>query len=386
MLGVIMGVVGGLTGFTYMVPPLQNAIQKQLNSIFPNAPLPVRQLLTLRLTWDYSDEWFKERMAEIGYSSETADQYLQAYRFYPTATDIISLTTRGALWESSQRDWPNMFEPPDVAVEWAERAGLSRDILSKYWFAHFTQPSWFRLRDMYFRGLIPDDVMDGALEYQGYSEYWRPYMKQVMEATPTRVDVRRMHKMGVISDDEVYKYFRWRYYGDYEARSLQQWVIEYNRQSKETETDEFRTLTRSLIEKAYEDKLVNRDTASQMLQNIDYRPQDANLILQMVDYDLEKDRTDTQIDYLEQAVKGGKITLDEAIVKLNEMNLPSERITYLNQRWQDELEQKVEIPSKSDLGDMLANGIIGKDDYRDLMRKHGYSDKHINWYLQLVGA
>lgn len=385
-LGMVLGLIGGVTGAVFQIPPIGNYITKETNSLFPNAPLPVNQLLTLRMTWGYSDDWFKSRMAELGYSSEVADQYLQSAQFYPTPQDIISLTTRGALWESSQEKWSEMFKPPDVAVQWAKKAGLSEDVLSKYWFAHFSQPSWFRLRDMYFRGIISDDVMDDALEYQGYSEYWRPKLKKVMQAVPTRTDVRRMHKLGIISDEDVYKYFKWRYYSDEDAKALQQWVIQHNKQSNETNADQYRNMTRTMIEDAYKDHIIQRDKALKMLQNINYSKSDAELILQMDDYEMKKEEIDTKLDYLREAVKNGKLDINEAITKMNEMGLPAYRQEYLKQKWLRESQSNVEIPSKSDLMDFLKKQIIDKDTFKDLMRKHGYRDSHIDWYIKSMGV
>jgi len=386
MLGVVLGFLGGIMGLKYSIPPLSNFIDQKLNEVWPTGIQDVTTLVTLRMRQHITTEKYHELMKKHGYSEGVADAIYKTYEFFPSPTDIMSLTDRGALWESSMEKWPQMFEPPAIAVEWAKKANVPKEVLSKYWFAHYTQPDFFRIRDMYHRGLIDKDIIDGVMEYQGYSEYWRPKLIEVLTLPPTRTDIRRMHKLGVITDDEVREYYRWQHYDERTVENLTQWTVEYNRQTTETKDDEYRDLTRSMIEHAYEDNLITRPKAIALLQEINYREEDAELILSIIDYDRERKEIDEQIDYITEAVRGGKTTVEDAIVELTKLNLPSDRITYLSNKLQRIVDTKVSIPSKDDLKMFLQMGIISEGEYRYLMRKHGYADKHIDWYLQAVGV
>ncbi|GAI31653.1 unnamed protein product, partial [marine sediment metagenome] len=74
----------------------------------------------------------------------------------------------------------------------------------------------------------------------------------------TRVDTRRMHKLGVLTDDELWQVYKDQGYDEEKALNMAKFTVRYNEQ---TDKD----LTKSEILKGFAEDIISREDAKVML-------------------------------------------------------------------------------------------------------------------------
>jgi len=136
--------------------------------------------------------------------------------------------------------------------------------------------------------------------------YWRDKLIQIAYTPYTRVDVRRMYQVGVLSKDDVYRAYRDLGYDEEKARNMTEFTVKYVE-------EEPRKLTRTMIEKAYITGEIDRETALALLQEIGYDKENADLILRLKEMDEEEKEIEDKIDTIVANFRNGTITQDEAI-------------------------------------------------------------------------
>ncbi|GAH79468.1 unnamed protein product, partial [marine sediment metagenome] len=106
------------------------------------------------------------------------------------------------------------------------------------------------------------------------------------------------------------------------------------------------------------------------------------LLITYAEYKEIKDEIDEAIDNIKIYFQNNLLSKDEARQRLNQLNVPSGRISLLIERWNIKNISDTKLPSKSDLDKFFRKGIIADTDYITEMSRLGYSNKYISWYLK----
>lgn len=367
----------------------KNILQPYRKFLRPNL-LDTGSALNARLR-DYIDEdRLKDILGKSGVKKEDVEILQKLMLYIPSASDIIQFAVREVY---SPEKWgePAPTQGFDTVMDLAKddikKAGLTEDTFRKYWIQHWRLPGLREGYEMLHRKAIDPEDLDRLMIMQDIMPEWVEPLKKISYSPYTRVDVRRMHKLGVLFDDDLQKAYEDLGYDEEKAANMAEFTIRYNAESPtedltliEEDNVKHRELTRSDILRSYRLQLITRDKAKAYLKTIGYLEDAVEFYLAIEDYKKDEEELSKYLDYYKSAFIKGIWDKTKTITMLGTLDLPDTYVSQLMQEWELEKEIKVNLPSRADLDKFLKKGIISKEVYAEEMRKHKYTDRYIEWY------
>lgn len=316
-----------------------------------------------------------ERAAELGQLEGLPPDVLQAYQ--------EKFGQFGAGVEGSIRAFAEFTKQAGVAPEWA----------AAYWAAHWRLPGVQSLFTMVHRlspdilalkkegleraGLdvdaLPFDMseLQKVLRAQDFSPFFRERLTAIAFQPLTRVDVRRIHRLGLIPDDELDLRYRELGFSPDDAAKMREFTLAYNNQEDDTDEVETRDLTRTQILKFFENGAVEFDAAVKQLEVIGYTPAAALTFVSLKAADILDDEIALQLDVIKTRFKTEDIDRAEAGTLIDALGLPPLQKDKELARLELEVQRQEFKPSMSDLTKFVEEGIISANDYNKALRNRG---------------
>jgi hypothetical protein len=270
--------------------------------------------------------------------------------------------------------------PAEFAV-WAQKQGLSEEWAKRYWAAHWNLPSATQGFEMVHREAIEEKDLDTLLKALDVMPFWREPLKKITYNTLTRVDVRRMHQLGVLSEEDVERAHRHMGYNPNDAALLTEFVVRLNKRNPGTEDEELGKLTRQSILGFYRDGLLPRQRAMQLLMESGQTPEAAALFLNAEDLDEERAERKAEAEHILELARAGTIDYAQASDRLNRLGLETTEVRKALAKLERATEKRVKIPSQDDGEKLYVGGFISQEDYAGLLDTLGYSDRWIRAYM-----
>lgn len=314
------------------------------------------------------------RMQELGYTETRIMEMVKSWEIIPGPQDLFHLVAKEAFEPDAIEAMGLDDEFPEEQVEWLSKQGLSDYWAHKYWAAHWEQPSIQMGYEMLHRGVIGYEELDLLYRTVEIPPYWRDKLTQIAFQPLTRVDVRRMHKIGVLDDMGVYKSYKDLGYNDDNALLMTRFTVNYNR-------EEDKELTKGEVIKSYKKGAIDRASATDLLQNVGYNQDTALYYIELADYENELDLQDQQIKNIEERYTNNLISRPDAKRFLDALDLPDKQVSIYLERWELTLYKNTKLPSKSDLTKFIQHGVINADEFRAEMARLGYNYQYTTWYL-----
>ena len=201
----------------------------------------------------------------------------------PGPQDLIHMAVREAWDDGVAAKWGYDAHFPPEFGEWASKQGLDRSWAEKYWRSHWILPSPMLGYDMLHRGIIDTSELDELLRIADYPAGWRDKMIDVAYKPYTRVDVRRMYKVGVLDREDVYRAYLDLGYNAEKAEGMTVFTEVYSPPEDATPEDEYKAISRSIVERAYKLGKLTRGEATTRLMDLGYTGEDIELLLSLVD-------------------------------------------------------------------------------------------------------
>lgn len=222
---------------------------------------------------------FDRRLRLLGYDPATAG-LLKKLRFYiPTAQDVVSFANRDVYYPDVVEAYGMAQDFPEAMIPDMERAGMDRETALKYWEAHWQLPSMNLAFEMLQRdaetGLTPADI-NRLMRSAGIEPYWRQKILAVSYSPFTRVDIRRMHKAGILSREQVVRAYRDIGYNAERAEQLTQFTEKLNGTVHDDELAPFRNRMRGHAETLYEQGLIDTEELHTHLTEMGYSDGEAS--------------------------------------------------------------------------------------------------------------
>ena len=319
----------------------------------------------------------REELLKRGFEGDEADKILTLGEYIPSPDDLVRMAVREAFTPSAISAFGLMEDLPAEFTKWAKKKGMSAEWAQRYWAAHWNLPSPNMVFEMFQRGIVEQGVVSQYLKTADYSSYWREKLIQLAYSVYTRVDVRRMFKLGILSYDQVVKSYKDLGYPDDKARNLAEFTkLEY--------ADEEREVTKADIIGALKDGLIGSGDAASMLDHVGYAPEQISILIQRAEYAIAKEGQAAKIAAAKAAYIKGKTDINGARGALGQLNLSASHADALLSEWQLEMQSKVTLPTVGDLGEMYTNDVISEAVYSDLMTKRGYLPEHISYYRRML--
>lgn len=326
------------------------------------------------------------RMQQLGFKSEDmplieklwnpVDPYTGNVPPFP---DIIRMAVRDVFNPDAVARYGLDVNYPEVVSRYADMTGFGDYWSRAYWRAHWQLPSFQSARNMMF---LSDkfDTQDLAtlLLYADFPPALIPAMMDAAYNPLTRVDVRRMHKVGTVSDAGLFKAYSRLGFNPENAKAMADFTIAYN-------ADEDKTYTATRVLNAYRDYLIDRGTASGYLAQLGYEASESQTKLSGIDVDMALAEESDAIATIKRRFLTYTLTETETLGELGQRGYSDDRITMLLTEWHNEQARKIRTPTKAHLDQFLRKGLIGADEYLTSLTQMGYSPQNALRYLQLLG-
>ena len=335
------------------------------------------QAFRLWLRGVLDDQKLVQRLRENGLTDERIQELQHLYDVIPPISDILMMVGKEAFEDDQARLFGLDDETPTDAYPYAKQQGLSKSWVDRYWRAHWNHASPGQVLDMLHRGIVTEDEVYQYYRVVEIPPYWRNKLMAISYLPYNRVDTRRMHELGVISPQEVFENYLAQGYDKKRAENLTNFAVKLK-------AEKGRDLTVSEILKAYRTGLLDRESVLQFLVESGYSPEEADFKLTYEDYALSVKDREEHITLIGERFKAGM--LDEAAARALLQNILSDEIVidrYIA-KWAVAYAKSIRRPIKSDLDKWLVYSIISVDQYVYEMQQLGYSERHIGWYLDLL--
>lgn len=342
---------------------------------------------------DYTDAWLRGLLDDteyqvvlkrLGYDLGDVSLIRQLAFVLPPVSDLIRMAVREVFTPEVAEKFGQFEDFPETFARFAKQVGLSEEWARAYWAAHWELPSATMGFEMFHRGIITEDELKMLLRALDVMPFWRDRLIQLSYNPLTRVDVRRMYGMGVLSREEVKRAYLDLGYSPENAERLTEFTVRLYEEPDESQQKEARDLTRSQVVQFYRAGLFDRGEAIKALQDIGYDADIADGLLALEDLKQAQDTQRRQVRIVERQFKAGLIDYNDAVVKLDGLGLSASERDLLLSEWEAETLAEVRQPSRADLDRMLKAGIITRDEYLDQLRALGYRDPWPERYAKLV--
>ncbi len=342
-------------------------------------PTDVQTIMILWLRKEIDDNRMYERMRELGYTDTRIAEIVKTWEIIPGPQDLLTMVAHEAFEPDSIAKMGLDEEFPAAQSEWLAKQGLSEFWQKKYWAAHWEQPSIQAGYEMLHRGIIDQATLEFLYRTVEIPRYWRDKLTAIAYQPYTRVDVRRMHKMGVLDDAELLKAYTDVGYDKEHAQKMADFTVRYN-QGAEKE------LTKGEILTGYSDKLISQSDTMDLLIAIGYSSAQSEYYIELEDFKETQATQKLLLDDVGARYKAALIDYAEASRLLDSLNLPAAQKSSLLDKWTISRPVNVKLPSKSDLDKFFVLGVISEDSYRLEMERLGYGTTYVSWYLAVARA
>ncbi len=367
---------------------LEKSVRQPLMTKHRPSLLDVQSLLEMERRKIISTEERNTQLRKLGFSDDKINA-LAAHQWYiPSAQDIITFAVREVYTPSIAQKY-GQYEGVDEVVAAAKNdldaAGMSQETLSKYWAAHWQLPSPTQGFEMLQRGIISREELKTLLRAADYMPFWADKLIEMSYSPLTRVDVRRMYDMNVLTKEQVTKCYKDIGYNDSNAALLTEYTVKASKKEDST-NQQVKELSANTIIKAYKIGLFTYSEALKELTDIDYPSNVAEFLLMLEDYNTEYELTMKRVKLIENNYLRSIYTKQQAIFALGQINLPDRVKNIYIENWDLAKEIRPEKPTKSELLKWYKNNLITKEVLKSELAALGYAETYIELYIKSVGA
>lgn len=351
-----------------------------------NSSYQVPNLEYLYVMWfrdKISDEVLESQIEALGFNPAFVDVFKDIAYFIPPVQDLVTMAVREVFSENIARANGQFDDFPPEFAKFAGQQGVSQEWAERYWAAHWRLPSENMGFEMFHRQIIDEEKLRGLMTALDIMPGWRDEMLAISYNPLTRVDVRRMHAMGVLTDAQTLKAYRDIGYSPENADLMLRFTKEYNDEGSILEVEVASDLTRSNIIGFYTDGIIDKEVALALLIQAGINVVAAGLFIASAELDMERKERRDSINIALEKFAFRQIGFAQAVDELNTLPLEKKERELVLLDLDKEARKQNKIPSPSDLNKFLAAGIVDEEEYVTTMQLNGYSRLWAERYLAL---
>lgn len=323
-----------------------------------------------------SDGEFSDELRKRGYNETSINLVKQLLQIIPGPSDLIRMAVREAWNDEVSRTFGYDQDFPPEFGEWSEKIGLSSDWAKRFWRAHWELPGVREGFEMLHRRFISKGELELLLRSRDIPSFWRERLVKLSYEPYTRVDVRRMYDLGVVSETEVYENYQDLGYDEEHALKLTEWTIkEYGEGERE--------LTKSEVLSAYKDGVITQNNAIIYLASLDYSEEQILILISRIDLQKEADYEREVVENVRLAFVSGLIDENDVIAELGALNPPSGFIEERLKLWRIQAKRGLKNLTIAQVKSFWSNGVIDENETETELKKIGYTKKYIDWFFTL---
>lgn len=324
-----------------------------------------------------SEGAFREEMGKRGFLASDIDISIELTQLIPAPGDLITMAVREAWRDDVAAKYGLDQDYVGDFGEWMKKQGFSEEWSHRWWRAHWRLPGIGQAQEMLWRTDMTEDDFREFLRFSDIPATWRTWLSEIAYRTPARVDIRRMHQMGVIKDGDLVKSYSDYGYNAENAANMAEFTILYNTQDE-------RTLSKAEILKGYRLGVLTAGEASAGLADMGYSTVTIAYYLALEDYKLAEEMADEEISVVGALYTAGEIDKTTAQGRLSGLGLTGQRMALLFERWDIRRGAKIDRPSKGELERFVKQDIIDGPLYQSEMDKRGVNPVYVQWYYASI--
>lgn len=342
---------GGLANLLLGIyPPLSTAYSKWSYSKWPNMIPGLGDLIELRYRQGISESEYTTTAGQIGFNESWAGRlydsgamllsamdYIRLWRrgkleesaldvqlgklrlsaatithlktvseYFPSPADLIHLAVREVYTPATVEKFGQLEDLPEKFLTEAAKAGLTKEQAEYAWSGHWLLPSPGQGFEMFQRDVIDESTLSMLLKALDIMPFWRDKLTQIAYATLTRVDVRRMHAMGVLDDTQTFDAYRHQGQSPANAELMLQFTKEYNAEGS-------KGMTRANVISGYKLGLFDESQLQEYLQAFGYSEEVVTFWVDMASYEKTVSLISASKAELEAQYQRGMISQAESI-------------------------------------------------------------------------
>ncbi len=327
-----------------------------------------------------SDADARALFRQQGFDEADAQRLLDMSFFIPPVQDLITMAVREVFSPDVAERFGQFEDFPEDFAEFARQQGVSREWAERYWAAHWALPSVQMGFEMFHRRqpgsdekIISREELEGLLRAQDVMPFWRERLTQIAFRPLTRVDIRRMHGLGLISDEEMQKRYEDLGFAPEDAELMRDFTIAFNSDEEPDAGSTPSELVRDNIKSLFAQGVIQRERAIELLEAEGFTTPTANVILSDIETRQEIEDRQEQTQNILDLAEAGVLTFAEAQDRLHQLGLEVTEIQRAIDKLVRARERATKLPEKSDLDAMLKKGIIDQDTYIETLQRLGFS-------------
>lgn len=334
-----------------------------------------QDLIAYELRQDPSLSNLPTQLRKIGIHPDYYKIYQELAYQIPPVADIITMAVREAFTPEIARKFGQYEDYPKDLEMWGEKKGLSKEWTERYWAAHWSLPSTQQGFEMLHRGLIDNNELDMLLRALDVMPFWRKKLTGIAFRRLSRVDIRRMYKVGVLDERQVLESYLELGYNDRDAERMSDFTVRQvlATQSKFTSGD---------ILSAYSNYMITRTETKELLLLVEVKQENIEFILSTADYKREWSLTNAKISAIRNLYKKETYDDSKARGELLKLDLPAERVDVLMMQWFiDEKDKPARLWTTAQTLSFIEKELITKERGIQELITIGYDTEHINIYM-----
>lgn len=374
-LGVGLAVVLGAMG---LCPPFRDTMEHWTYNMMPTKLLDPTLLVMARRRGAITQAQYSQGMRYQGFREDRAEQFFNLSEWMPGVDDLISWSVREAFRDDFAKKWGSDEDYPAKLDEFSGKIGVKPEFLKYAWRSHWELPSVMMGYEMLHREIIDEDELQGLMRALDIMPGWRERLTKLSYNMVTRVDLRRMFRVGLINKEDVEKRYRAMGYSPEDAKLMTDWT-------EKEEGPPATELTKAQVLNGYKDGLLTEAQAREYLALIGVIDRDIDFYLDTANLDIDADTLKENITGLHDGFVAGIITRETMVSELGSLNLLDRQIQTLMGKADRARRGTAKSPPKETLSRWLKRGTITETQYRDRMFSIGYSKEDIEVFVTESG-
>ena len=301
----------------------------------------------------------------------------------PPVQDIIRMAVREVFNAPIREAFGADLEIDPDYLKWAAQTGLSEYWARNYWAAHWELPSLQMGYQMLHRRVIDDDQLSSLFTALDIMPGWRDALTAISYKPLTRVDVRRMHALGLLDDAELQLRYQDLGYDPENAAMMVAFTIAYNADPEPEDKKRTQELTRAQIMRFLAAGYFEDDVAVHMLMEIGYDSVTAHTWVDLQRLDEAEREQDQQVRIIKNRFRNGVLDYNGAVLAFDALELtPTQRAVELS-TIEAERAERVNLLSRSELDALWDHDLIQDPRYLQGLRELAYPEAEAELLLEL---
>lgn len=358
----------------------ENGYEERIGEIFFQASKELPQAFDLIRLWrreEIVENDLNEQLHQQGYDDDAIIILKKASEYFPQPQDMIRFAVREVYSPPIAAEFGLAEDFPEEFKNEAAKVGLSEEHALQYWMSHWALPSAGQGYEMLHRQIIDEDTLKKLLRALDVMPYWREKLIQMSYNPLTRVDVRRMHAMGVLDETQVYESYLNVGYSPDDAHKMTQFTILYNQNDGTKEAG-------NRLKDAYNKNYITKKQYEDGMEKLTGSEAVAQYWADLLEFDKTIRETQESIDNILYDYRRGNKDLEQTKTSLLALNLTASHIEEIVKAEHRRSSYKVKLPSKTDLEKWFKTGALTEEEFRKKMLSLGYTQEDIDYYIQSI--